>query len=127
MLTESMIGGLTGWLSSPAAVVLDRNIGDRLQDVVAGDQFADDRILIVAVDGTAVVMKNWQSLVSGPLLANASRPEEVNRISTLNSSSWTLPRAAVGAAAAAAGAQRIAALNHEVLDDAVKRQAVVET
>ena len=33
------------------------------------------------------MMKNWQSFVSGPLLAIASRPVESNRRSALNSSS----------------------------------------
>ena len=96
MVTESMIGGLTGLLSSPVAVVLDRNAGDRLADVVARDQLADDGVLIVEPAVGAAVMKNWQSLVSGPLLAKASRPEDVNRRSALNSSSWTCPGAPLG-------------------------------
>ncbi len=38
-------------------------------------------------------MKNWQLLVSGPLLAMAKMPEDVNRRSTLNSSSRVWPLA----------------------------------
>ena len=47
-LTESMIGGLTGLLVSPEPLSSTGNAGDRLADVVARDQLADDRILVVA-------------------------------------------------------------------------------
>ena len=47
MLTESMIGGLTGLARLAVAVVLDGDAGDGLADVVARHQFADDHVLIV--------------------------------------------------------------------------------
>ena len=68
----------------------------------------------------ASVMKNWLPLVFGPALAMASRPARSNFSFGSISSSKRVARAA------AAGALGVAALDHEVGDDAVEGQAVVE-
>ena len=72
-------------------------------------------------------MKNWQSLVSGAAVRQSQEAGGSESDVSVEFVVLHVALRAVGAAAAAAGAQRVAALNHEILDDAVKGQPVVET
>ena len=67
---------------------------------------------------SSIVMKNCEPFVFGPELAIANAPSVY--------SPFTVFVAELVAGAAGAGALRAAALDHEVGDDAVERQAVVE-
>ena len=118
--------GIDRFADLTRSVVFHRYVGERLADVVAGDELADDRVLVVAVAERGG--RNEELAIVGVGTAVRQSQEAGGGVSDINVEFVVLhgPFRAVGTAAAAAGARRIAALNHEILDDAVKSQTVVE-